>query len=152
LISSLLSGLLFGMAPVFRRPSPEMLAGRETRSAGRHVLRQVLVTAQIATTLVLVAAAGLLLRSLIKLESVPLGMDAASVIPARVHLPEYRYPDGDRQFAFFEQLQRRLEHLPGARRIALADSLPPTGGMAATFFSSIEIPGHARVRQGTGGM
>ena len=152
LITSLLSGLLFGIAPAVRRPVPEALAGRENHGAGRQLLRQLLVTAQIAVTLMVVAAAGLLLRSFTKLESVALGMDSTNVITARINLAQYRYPDGDRQFAFFEQLQQRLEHLPGASRLALADSLPPAGDANATFFSSFEIPGHLRFREGTGGM
>src|ERR1700720_2717030 len=55
LAMSLLSGILFGLAPAFRRPSPDLLTGKESRTTERHLLRQTLVTAQIAVSLVLLA-------------------------------------------------------------------------------------------------
>jgi predicted permease len=116
------------------------------------VLRQLLVTMQIAVSLILLAGAGLLLRSLWKLETVVLGMDTKSVINASIDLAEYRYPDSAKQLAFFNQLEARLKHMPGVTALALSDTLPPTGGMQATFLSSIEIPGHAKFSEGTGGM
>src|SRR5713226_2318002 len=73
---ALLSGILFGLAPALRRPTPELLAGKENRATSRSFLRQSLVTAQIAVSLILLAGAGLLLRSLWKLDTVSLGMDA----------------------------------------------------------------------------
>src|SRR3989441_13017815 len=64
--------------------------GKETRATSRGMLRQVLVTVQIAVSLILLAGAGLLLRSLWKLETVSLGMDTKSVITAGINLAEYR--------------------------------------------------------------
>jgi putative ABC transport system permease protein len=149
---SLLSGILFGLASALRRPAPELLTGKENRATSRGVLRQLLVTVQIAVSLILLAGAGLLLRSLWKLETVALGMDAKSVITAGIDLAEYRYPDSARQLAFFNQVEARLKQMPGVTTLALSDSLPPSGGMQATFLSSIEIPGHAKFTAGTGGM
>jgi predicted permease len=116
------------------------------------MLRQVLVTVQIAVSLILLAGAGLLLRSLWKLETVVLGMDAKSVITAGIDLTEYRYPDPAKQLAFFNQLENRLKQMPGVATLALSDTLPPSGGMEATFLSAIEIPGHTKFSAGTGGM
>jgi len=84
--------LLFGLASALRRPLPELLTGKEIHSTAGGVLRHALVTVQIAVSLVLLAGAGLLLRSLWKLESVSLGMDAKSVITAGLDLAPYRYP------------------------------------------------------------
>src|SRR4029077_11461792 len=64
----------------------------------------------------------------------------------------YRYPDSAKQLAFFNQVEARLKHMPGVTSLALSDSLPPSGGMQATFLSSIEIPGHTKFSAGTGGM
>src|SRR5467141_364018 len=149
---SLCSGILFGLAPAFRTPKPELLTGKENRATSRSLLRQSLVTAQIAISLILLAGAGLLLRSLWKLEAVSLGMDTQHVISAKIDLAEYRYPDATKQLAFFHQVEARLKQAPGIMRLAISDTLPPSGGMRATFLSSIEIPGHGKFSEGTGGM
>src|ERR1700731_1141681 len=152
LVVSLLSGILFGLAPAFRRPSPDLLTGKESRATERHLLRQTLVTAQIAVSLVLLAGAGLLLRSLWRLESVPLGMDTTSILTAQINLADYRYPQQPQQLEFFRDVASRLTRLPGVSAMALSDSLPPSGGMQATFLSSIEVPGQPHFSEGTGGM
>jgi predicted permease len=149
---SLWSGILFGLASALRRPVPELLTGKENRATSRGMLRQLLVTVQIAVSLILLAGAGLLLRSLWKLETVALGMDAKSAITAGIDLAEYRYPDSAKQLAFFNQLETRLKQMPGVTSLALSDSLPPSGGREATFLSSLEIPGHTKFSAGTGGM
>jgi len=149
---SLVSGILFGLASALRRPTPELLTGKENRATSRGLLRQVLVTVQISVSLVLLAGAGLLLRSLWNLQTVALGMDTKSVITAGIDLVEYRYPDSAKQLAFFNQLETRLKQMPGVTALALSDTLPPSGGSQATFLSSIEIPGHAKFNAGTGGM
>jgi putative ABC transport system permease protein len=149
---SLLSGIFFGLASALRRPPPELLTGKEIHATSRGMLRQVLVTVQIAASLILLAGAGLLLRSLWKLETVTLGMDAKSVITAGIDLADYRYPDSAKQLAFFTQLEARLKQMPGVTSLALSDTLPPSGGMQATFLSSLEIPGHVKFSAGTGGM
>src|ERR1700730_18292776 len=149
---SLLSGVLFGLASALRPPAPELLVGKETRATSRGMLRQMLVTLQIAVALILLAGAGLLLRSLWKLETVSLGMDTKSVITAGINLAEYRYPDSAKQLAFFDQVEARLKRMPGTTALALSDSLPPSGGVQATFLSAIDIPGRVKFSAGTGGM
>jgi putative ABC transport system permease protein len=149
---SLVSGVLFGLASALRRPTPELLTGKENRATPCGLLRQVLVTVQIAVSLILLAGAGLLLRSLWNLQTVALGMDTKSVITAGIDLVEYRYPDSAKQLAFFNQLEARLKQMPGVTALALSDTLPPSGGSQATFLSSIEIPGHTKFSAGTGGM
>jgi putative ABC transport system permease protein len=149
---SLVSGILFGLASALRSPAPELLTGKENRATSRGMLRQVLVTVQIAVSLILLAGAGLLLRSLWNLQTVALGMDTKSVITAGIDLVEYRYPDSAKQLAFFNQLEARLKHMPGVTALALSDTLPPSGGSQATFLSTIEIPGHTKFSAGTGGM
>jgi putative ABC transport system permease protein len=149
---SLVSGVLFGLALALRRPAPELLTGKENHATSRGMLRQVLVTVQIAVSLILLAGAGLLLRSLWKLETVPLGMDTKSILTAGIDLVEYRYPDSAKQIGFFDQIEARLKQMPGVTLLALSDTLPPSGGRQATFLSSIEIPGHTKFSAGTGGM
>jgi predicted permease len=149
---SVVSGLLFGLLPALHVPPPESLNGKESRATTRNVLRQSLVATQVAISLVLLAGAGLLLRSLHNLQSVYLGMDTENVLVAKITLGENRYPDTPRQLAFFNELESRLKQIPGLTSFALSDSLPPSGGMRATIYSSIEIPGRGPLAQGTGGM
>ena len=80
LAGSLLSGVLFGLAPAFQSPRPEVLAGSRTLGSGRSLFRPFLVTAQIAVSLILLTAASLLLRTLWNLQNVPLGLQTESIL------------------------------------------------------------------------
>jgi putative ABC transport system permease protein len=149
---SLVSAVLFGLAPAMRRPTPELLTAKEARQTSRGFLRQILVASQVAVSLILLTGAGLLLHSLWELQNVPLGLEAQSVITAQIALAEYRYPDSQRQVAFFDELASRLRQMPGATAMGISDSLPPSGGSQATIYSQIETPSRQRAAQGTGGM
>src|SRR6202030_3408441 len=72
---SLIAGILFGLSTAARQPEPDLLAGKEMRATTRNILRQALITAQIAVSLVVLAGGRLLVRSLWKLQNVPMGMD-----------------------------------------------------------------------------
>jgi putative ABC transport system permease protein len=152
LVVSLASGTLFGLLPALRQPASDLLAGKEKSGTGRNVLRHALVTLQIAVSLVLLAGAALLVQTLRNLQNVALGLDAKAVLTAKVSLAQYRYPDSAKQLAFFDQLELRLKQMPGIDSLAVSDTLPPAGGMQATFLSSVEIPGHPKFSGGTGGM
>lgn len=103
-------------------------------------------------SLILLTGAGLLLQSLRKLQSVPLGMDTQSVVTAEIALPQYRYTDAQRQLAFFDRLESQLRQMPGVTALGISDTLPPFGGSQARIFSRMEVPGRPRVTEGTGGM
>lgn len=150
--ASLVCGVLFGLAPATRRVTPEMLTGKEARQTTRGVLRQILVASQVAVSLVLLTGAGLLLQSLWRLESVPLGLDSQSVISAQIALSQYRYSDAPHQVAFFDELEARLRQMPGITAIGVSDTLPPYGGSQATIYSRIQVPGRPQIPEGTGGM
>jgi putative ABC transport system permease protein len=150
--ASIVSTIFFGLIPAFQQVDPEMLLGRDTRSTSRNLLRQTLVIAQIAVSLILLTGAGLLLRSFWRLESVSLGMDTERILTAKIDLPEYRYPHATQQLQFFQSLQSRLEGLPGISALALSDTLPPSGGSQATFLSAVQIEGLPAFAGGTGGM
>ena len=149
---SLVSGVLFGMAPTFSEPTPESLTGKSAGPAVRGLVRHVLVAGQIAGSVILLAGAGLLLRTLLRIQSVPLGLETEHVVTAQISLAEHRYPDTPKQLALFKEVETRLRRIPGVTQLALSDTLPPSGGMQATFFASIEVSGRARLSQGTGGM
>jgi putative ABC transport system permease protein len=148
---ALASATIFGVGPALKQPAPEMLSGKQTHSKTRSLVRQVLVSAQIAISLVLLAAAGLLLRSLWNLQSSPTGMETEKVVTETISLGDYRYPDAAEQVAFFTELEGRLKRLPGVTAIALSDSLPPSGQMRSTIFAAIEVAGRPLLAEGTGG-
>jgi predicted permease len=152
LLITLISGILFGIAPALSKPAPEALTGKTPGTIVRGFFRYVLLAGQIAGSLILLTGAGLLLFSLWKLQNVSLGLVTGHVITAQISLAEHRYLDIASQLSFFREAETQLSRLPGAGIVALSDSLPPSGRMQATFFASIEVPGQARLAQGTGGM
>jgi putative ABC transport system permease protein len=102
-------------------------SGRATTTgAGRHRTRAMLVVAQIALALLLVASSGLLARSFSRLRDVNLGFDPANVTTARVALPEARYATAAPALNFYESLLNRTRALPGVRDAALSTWLPLT--------------------------
>ena len=135
---------MFGVAPALAKPLPESLVGKTAGTAARGVFRYTLVTAQIAGSLILLTGAALLLGTLWKIESVPVGLTARHIVTAEISLAEHRYPQMPQQLAFFRELETRLTRLPGVTQIVLSNSLPPSGSMQATFFASIEVPGRPR--------
>ncbi len=152
LAASFGSGLVFGLAPAFQIPDQESLTGARATGARRILLRESLVAAQIAVSLVLLASAGMLLRSLWKLENVPLGVNSEHVITADFTLGRQRYGDVNRQFQFFEELEARMHAIPGVAAAAISDSLPPSGGIRGRPLAAIHAQGRPPLADGTGGM
>src|SRR6185437_10981215 len=149
---SVISGLFFGLASAQRYTSNSALYGRANAGLSRAFLRRALVAAQIAISFVLLVGAGLLIRSLNNLETVPLGMDTSGVITATISLNPRLYADMSRRENFFSSIEQRLRQLPGVSSFALSDTIPPSGGTAASIYANIEVPGRSHTPQGTGGM
>ena len=130
---SVLAGVLFGLAPaaqaarihlndVLRDGGSGAIRGRSGRS-----LRQGLVVAQCSLALVLMAGAGLLLRSFVRVREVRPGFRVDRALSFRVHLPASRYPDFERQMAFYDEALGRLSALPGVRSAGAINALPLSG-------------------------
>lgn len=149
---SLGCGLLFGLAPALRRFGTLAAGGSRATVFSRGGLRAALVTLEIAFSMALLTGAGLLLHSLWKLESVPLGLEPSRVVTARFVLGLQRYRSPERQLAFFNELEQRLRSAPGVETAAISDTLPPSGGMRGRPLSTIEIDGKPRIPEGAGGM
>ena len=149
---SLAAGLLFGLAPALENPRAETLAGWRTLGTRSHLFRQALVAAQIAISVVLLAGAGLLLRSLWNLENQPLGMRVDGVMTATVTLGAQSYADPVRRLAFFEDWEARLRQTPGVSGVALVNALPPvTNVTLSMLYNSIGVAGRPQDTNGTGG-
>ena len=105
----------------------------DASSRGRQRLRSGLVTAEIAMSMVLLLASGLLVRSLEKLEQVKTGFDPSAVMSAELSLPTRVYKNDEQQVAFYRTLEERLRQIPGVTHAALSNALPFTnmGGTAS---------------------
>jgi len=152
LAGSIASGLLFGIAPAFQNPKGESLHTSRTAGARRGQLREWLCAAQIAISLVLLSSAGTLLRSLWKIESVPLGLEAEHVITAEFVLSRQGYSEEGRQIRFFDSLEARLSKIPGATASIISDSLPPSGSTRGRLLASMQVEGQPPFDKGTGGL
>jgi len=148
---TLISAFLFGLAPAVQFPTSGVLVGKDAHATPRNFLRQTFVSSQIAISLILLAGASLMLRSLWNLENVRLGMRTENVLIEDVSLAQYRYPTLEKQLAFFTELESRVNRLPGMMAVALSDSLPPFGRMRSTIFAAIEVAGRPLFDESTGG-
>jgi predicted permease len=150
LAGSLGAALLFGMAPALESPQAEGLAGWHVAGTARTLFRKALVSAQVAISLVLLTGASLLLRSLWKLQTQPLGFQPEHVITASFTLRRHRYQPAEAQVKFYDELEERLKRIPGGGYSALSDSVPPRGSMGRPY-SNLRIAGHLPVAS-EGGM
>jgi predicted permease len=82
------------------------------------------VVSEIALALVLLAGAGLMVRSLLNLQSVPLGFQTENVLTLRINLPNSRYPDGGARVRFYDALMERIRAVPGVREAAAISGVP----------------------------
>lgn len=96
-----------------------------TSSRRRLAVRGALVVGQVALALVLLAAAGLMVRSFRNLRAVQPGFDATGVLTMAVSLPASRYPEDEPAAAFFEQLSARLSALPDVASVGFGEEVPP---------------------------
>ncbi|MGH9832721.1 MAG: ABC transporter permease, partial [Blastocatellia bacterium] len=128
---SLLTSLLFGLAPALRVSKPnlnEMLKdGGRTAGAGSGLLRSALVVAEVALTLVLLIGAGLLMRSLWRVLSVNPGFNPEGALTMQMSLPQSEYKEAGRRIAFYRQLFERVRSLPGVESVGMINNLPMGG-------------------------
>ena len=90
-------------------------------------LRNVLVMAEIALSLVLLVGAGLLIRSFIRLLNTRPGYDASNLLTFQISLPDSRYPKESHLIAFYREALDRIRACPGVESVAISNTLPPFG-------------------------
>jgi putative ABC transport system permease protein len=146
---TLLTGLVFGLVPALQATKPnlnEMLkdAGRGSSDGRRqNIVRGVLVVVEVAISLVLLAGAGLLMRSFIGLQKVNLGFDPKNSLTVSLTLPERKYPDKERQVAFYSRLIERVSALPGVQATAASSTVPFSTAHWGTFGMGFRIEGRS---------
>ncbi|HKP72426.1 MAG TPA: ABC transporter permease, partial [Pyrinomonadaceae bacterium] len=125
---SVLAGVAFGLAPALQVSTPDLnetlKAGARSEGGGRGGrLRSALVVAEMALALVLLAGAGLLVKSVVRLRAVDAGFDTSNLLKMSLALPSSRYKDGT-VAPFFERLAQQIESLPGVEGAAFTSVLP----------------------------
>ena len=130
---SVVTGLLFGAIPAILNSRRDVIAALkdESRGAGaRHqsVARRLLVVGQLALATLLLAGAGLLVQSFIRLQHVDLGFPTARMTTAMVGLPASRYPDQPARWQFYSRLIADLENTPGIEAVGASSGAPLAGG------------------------
>lgn len=133
------SGILFGLAPAFRLARVDVHAAMKDGGQGvagsRRLLSlaNALVALQMSLSMVLLAGAGLMIRSAVNLYGAPVGVDTANVLTMHVSLPEAKYPHGEQEIAFHRVLKERLDALSGVNAAAVVSRLP-LGGFSTLPF------------------
>ena len=149
---SLLTGLLFGMAPAVQASRPNLYEGVKyggrgaSAGGGQKRLRGLLVASEVTLVFVLLIAAGLMLKSFRRLSEVDPGFDPRHVLTARVTLPAASYPS-QKKALFYQQLLGGLSQQPGVQSAAVVRDLPLSGTDPRI---GVAVEGRSREEQGDG--
>ena len=132
LLLSVITGLLFGMAPVLQVIGGKLhdrlkQGGRQSGSASGQGIRQTLVVGEIAISLILLSGAGLLLRSMLRLINVDKGFNSDHVITMTVEPSPIRYSDPRKEITYLQQITDKLNAMPGVQSAGMLHTLPLTG-------------------------
>jgi putative ABC transport system permease protein len=133
------AGLLFGLAPALRLARMDVNAslreGGRGSSGGAHKRRLsgLLVIAEMALAVVLLAGAGLMIRSFLTIYSTSTGVNPKNVLVMRLMLPEAKYPKPDDKIAFHDRLKAKLDALPGVVGSTIAITMPTGGSMSFPY-------------------
>ena len=130
LVVSVLTGVLAGLLPALRLSRADVNdalkqgLGRTDAASGGGKTRDVLVVCEVALSLVLLVAAGLMIRTLGNLQSVDPGFDAQSVATMSISVPPTKFATPEQQVSFFNRVLERVRALPGVQTAGLVDDLP----------------------------
>jgi len=139
IVLSIVAGIAVGLVPawrVSRAAVSDTLRSAERRmvSASAVRWRSILVTSEIALSLILLTGCALLLKSFVTLVGVDLGFLTDRVLTMRIELPGSRYPTADDRLRFFEQLASRVGALPDVQAVAFANRFPLRGGWGGGMY------------------
>ena len=132
LITSVVTGVLFGLAPALQTMKLNLgetlkEGGRTGESGTRNRTRSLLVIFETAVAVILLVGAGLLIKSLIRLQRTNPGFDSHNVVTMRIDLPRNKYGAQEVRSRFWEQFQSRVGALPGVEAVGLVTELPLSG-------------------------
>ena len=138
------TGILFGLAPALKLANIDI--NNSVKDGGQSVaggtrgrrLSSALVVFEMILCVVLLAGAGLMIRSSVNVYNSPLGVNPANVLTMHINLPEAKYPRAQDQTSFHNQLSSRLNSLPGVEAAAITSALPAARLGVMTFPCEIE--------------
>jgi len=153
LAASLLTGLVFGLAPSIAASRPDLgmvLRGSGEGVSSGHVRRRwfrilpgnVLVVGQVAISTVLLISAALMVESLARVYRVDPGFEVSNLLTMQIALPAARYDSDEKRAAFYDRLVESLQSLPGVKSAAITRTLPMTGWAGAP----IAVTGRAELK------
>src|SRR4029077_6046434 len=147
--ASLATGILFGLAPVWRAIRVDLntslkAGGRSGQSDGglhlrRHRMRGLLVVSELTLSLMLLIGAGLIIRSFVRLQSVPPGFSTDGVLTMQVAANDPKYKDDKALANFYREIESRIARLPGVMAEGVVSVLPLTG---AVGWGGISVEGY----------
>ena len=130
---SLLSGILFGLAPALQCIRADLHAtlkegGRSARTFERHRMRSTLVMVEVGLSLVLLVGAGLLIRSFERVVDQDKGFDASRLLTAELNLSQNKYTNDEQETLFIQQSLEKIRAIPGVEGAGAVSNLPLGGG------------------------
>jgi putative ABC transport system permease protein len=145
-IVSILTGIVFGMAPALQasrasfRDALSARAGTLMTRVGRVELRGAFVVAQIALSVILLIGGGLLARSLMKLQRVDLGFDPSNLLTMEFRLPAAKYSKPEQISEFFTRAIAEIRAVPGVNSAALVRAVPLSGNSDSRAYAVSGVP------------
>jgi putative ABC transport system permease protein len=165
-VAAVITGVMFGIIPALQAATPRLSDAMQATgptSTAKSRGRSALLVGEIALSLMLLAGAGLMIRSLIKMQTLDVGFNPTGLLTAQISLPAARYPvdraqyralaptetpprDG-KPFTFFSQLEERLRTIPGIEAVGAVSALPlnPVG---VDYDLPVVVEGKPRPRAG----
>jgi putative ABC transport system permease protein len=139
-VASIFSTFVFALIPALQLTRPNISESLQAGSRGAvgpesHHLRRILVIAQVALSLLLLAGAGLLIKTFANLRATKPGFDPSHAAAVHLILPKAKYPDPEKHRQFFEQILPKLAALPGVEAAGGAFPMPFSGNDTGSTFS-----------------
>src|SRR5439155_983608 len=141
---SLLTGLAMGVYPAWQSSRGDLVEGLKessrafSSSRGQHRFRRGLVSAQVALSMILLAAAAMLISSFVRLSNQEAGFRSDHVWAGGIGLPAARYPDTASRAHFVQRLVDELRTAPGVEAVATADAVPLSGNYSQTPYARVD--------------
>jgi putative ABC transport system permease protein len=143
---SVLAGVVFGLVPALQSGLGDLNetlkanGTRGTMNVGRQGVQKALVLTEIAMALILLCGAGLLMRSFVRLNSVPTGFNPNGVIAMQLSLIQAGYEQPAKRSQFVDQILENIQAIPGVRSAAIVTRLPLNPGSSSR---SVTVEGHS---------
>jgi putative ABC transport system permease protein len=144
-------GVAFGLVPAaatIRTVRATMGSARTaTAAASTRILRNSLIVIEVALAFVLLANAGLLLRSFVNMHQADTGFDATNVLTAELPVSEHRFANAAQFHSFIRQVSAAVQAIPGVRDVAFTDGMPLQGAPSGVFTQRADRPRLERVQR-----